>query len=193
MASRDTEKANFLEGKLLIAMPGMGDPRFEKSVIFMCAHSADGAMGIIVNKPIEQLRFRELVQRLNLTLRDNTPDTPVFFGGPVENSRGFVLHSPDYADASATVPVLQDVSLTATMDILRQLADGNGPTRALFALGYAGWGPGQIESEIRLNGWVHCDADGGIVFDTDFEGKWRNALLRLGIDVTLLSSQAGRA
>ncbi len=193
MTGRDTEKSNFLEGKLLIAMPGMGDPRFEKSVIFMCAHSEEGAMGIIVNKPIEQLRFRELVERLNLNLNDRTPDMPVLFGGPVENSRGFVLHSPDYTAEETTVSVLKDVSLTATIDILRELADGNGPARALFALGYAGWGPGQIENEIRLNGWVHCDADSAIVFDNDLGGKWRNALMRLGIDVTLLSSQAGRA
>jgi putative transcriptional regulator len=193
MTQRDTEKTNFLQGKLLIAMPGMGDPRFEKSVVFMCAHSEEGAMGIIVNKPIEQLRFREMVERLDLNLNDKTPDMPVLFGGPVENSRGFVLHSPDYKAEDATVSVLTDVSLTGTMDILRELAGGAGPAKALFALGYAGWGPGQIESEIRLNGWVHCDADGTIVFDTNLDGKWRNALLRLGIDVTLLSSQAGRA
>jgi putative transcriptional regulator len=193
MTQRDTEKANFLQGKLLIAMPGMGDPRFEKSVIFMCSHSEEGAMGIIVNKPIEQLRFREMVERLDLNLNDKTPDMPVLFGGPVENSRGFVLHSPDYKAEDATVSVLMDVSLTGTMDILRELAGGVGPAKALFALGYAGWGPGQIESEIRLNGWVHCDADGTIVFDTNLDGKWRNALLRLGIDITLLSSQAGRA
>jgi putative transcriptional regulator len=193
MTQRDTEKANFLQGKLLIAMPGMGDPRFEKSVIFMCSHSEEGAMGIIVNKPIEQLRFREMVERLDLNLNDKTPDMPVLFGGPVENSRGFVLHSPDYKAEDATLSVLTDVSLTATMEILRELAGGAGPAKALFALGYAGWGPGQIESEIRLNGWVHCDADGTIVFDTNLDGKWRNALLRLGIDVTLLSSQAGRA
>jgi putative transcriptional regulator len=193
MTQRDTEKANFLQGKLLIAMPGMGDPRFEKSVIFMCSHSEEGAMGIIVNKPIEQLRFREMVERLDLKLNDKTPDMPVLFGGPVEDSRGFVLHSPDYKAEDATVSVLTDVSLTGTMDILRELAGGAGPAKALFALGYAGWGPGQIESEIRLNGWVHCDADGTIVFDTDLDGKWRNALLCLGIDITLLSSQAGRA
>lgn len=193
MTGRDTEKSNFLEGKLLIAMPGMGDPRFEKSVILMCAHSEEGAMGIIVNKPIEQLRFREMVERLDLNLNDKTPDMPVLFGGPVENSRGFVLHSPDYKAEDATVSVLTDVSLTGTMEILHELAGGAGPANALFALGYAGWGPGQIESEIRLNGWVHCDADGTIVFDTNLDGKWRNALLRLGIDVTLLSSQAGRA
>lgn len=193
MTQRDTEKANFLQGKLLIAMPGMGDPRFEKSVIFMCSHSEEGAMGIIVNKPIEQLRFREMVERLDLKLNDKTPDMPVLFGGPVEDSRGFVLHSPDYKAEDATLSVLTDVSLTGTMEILRELAGGAGPAKALFALGYAGWGPGQIESEIRLNGWVHCDADGTIVFDTNLDGKWRNALLRLGIDITLLSSQAGRA
>ncbi|HWD49289.1 MAG TPA: YqgE/AlgH family protein, partial [Rhizomicrobium sp.] len=133
------------------------------------------------------------VERLDLNLNDKTPDMPVLFGGPVENSRGFVLHSPDYKAEDATLSVLTDVSLTGTMDILRELAGGAGPAKALFALGYAGWGPGQIESEIRLNGWVHCDADGTIVFDTNLDGKWRNALLRLGIDITLLSSQAGRA
>jgi len=188
-----SDGTNFLEGKLLIALPGMGDPRFEKSVIFMCAHSADGAMGIIVNKPIEQLRFRELVQRLDLKLTDNTPNFPVLFGGPVEHGRGFVLHSSDYTDDGATMPVQKEVSLTATMDILRVLADGGGPARALFALGYAGWGPGQIENEIRSNGWVHCDADSAILFDFDLDRKWRKALLKLGIDAAALSSEAGRA
>lgn len=187
------EGSSFLEGKLLIALPGMGDPRFAKSVILMCAHSAEGAMGLIVNKPIEGLRFRELVSRLNLRLLPKSPDFPVLFGGPVENGRGFVLHSADYDGGQSTLPVLKDVSLTATMDILRVMADGQGPVRAIFTLGYAGWGPGQIENEIRLNGWVHCDADAAILFDTDMEHRWSSALRRLGIELSALSSNAGRA
>ncbi|HXL99450.1 MAG TPA: YqgE/AlgH family protein [Rhizomicrobium sp.] len=184
---------NFLEGKLLIALPGMSDPRFEKTVIFMCAHSTDGAMGLIVNKPVEGLGFHDMMARLGLRTTANTPDFPVLFGGPVETGRGFVLHSGDYESNESTMPVSQDISLTATLDILRAMAEGRGPEKAIFALGYAGWGAGQIENEIRLNGWIHCDADNAILFDAEMSGKWSAALRKLGIDLSGLSANAGRA
>ncbi|MGH6871887.1 MAG: YqgE/AlgH family protein [Rhizomicrobium sp.] len=194
MAKADPiEGDNFLEGKLLIALPGMTDPRFEKTVIFMCAHSNDGAMGLIINKPVEGLGFQELMARLGLRITANTPDFPILYGGPVETGRGFVLHSGDYESAESTMPVSEDVSLTGTLDILRAMAEARGPEKAIFALGYAGWGPGQIENEIRLNGWVHCDADSAILFDSELADKWSGALRKLGIDVSSLSIHAGRA
>ena len=160
--SRTIEGENFLEGKLLIAMPGMSDPRFEKSVIFMCAHSGEGAMGIMINRAVDGLHFRELIEKLELTVTPATPDLPVLYGGPVETGRGFVLHSGDYDFADSTMPVSDGVSLTATVEILRAMGEGKGPQKAIFALGYAGWGPGQIEDEIRANGWIHCDNDSRI-------------------------------
>ncbi len=184
---------NFLEGKLLIALPGMSDPRFERSVIYMCAHSATGAMGLIVNKPIEGLAFQELLRRLELPVSEQTPNSPILFGGPVETGRGFVLHSGEYEGAESTLPISSDISLTATLDILRAISEGHGPDQALFALGYAGWGPGQIESEIQANGWVHCDADTTVIFGSDMDAKWSVALRKLGIDMSGLSAHAGRA
>jgi putative transcriptional regulator len=187
------EGANFLEGKLLIALPGMTDPRFEKTVIFMCAHSNDGAMGLIINKPVQELGFHELMTRLGLRITANTPDFPVLYGGPVETGRGFVLHSGDYESPDSTMPVSPEISLTGTLDILRAMAEGRGPEKAIFALGYAGWGAGQIENEIRLNGWVHCDADNAILFEADTSARWATALKKLGIDLSGLSIHAGRA
>lgn len=187
------EGENFLEGKLLIALPGMTDPRFEKSVIFMCAHSTEGAMGIIVNKPVTGLSFQELLRKLELDVTSDTPDFPVLYGGPVETGRGFVLHSGEYDSSDATLPVSEDVSLTATLDILRAMGAGQGPQNAIFALGYAGWSPGQIEDEIRSNGWIHCDCDSDLLFAPNIESKWTTALGKLGIDVSGLSSHAGHA
>ncbi len=190
---RAIEGENFLEGKLLIALPGMSDPRFEKSVIFMCAHSVEGAMGIMINRPIEGLKFRELMAKLELEVAPESPDTPVLFGGPVEMGRGFVLHSGDYESADSTLPVSEDISLTATIDILRAIGQGKGPRKALFALGYAGWGPGQIEEEIRANGWIHCDTDTALLFDAELDSKWTSALRKLGIDASGLSFHTGQA
>jgi putative transcriptional regulator len=184
---------NFLEGKLLIAMPGMADPHFEKSVIFMCAHSAEGAMGIMINKPVAGLSFQDLVQKLELAVTPSTPNFPVLYGGPVETGRGFVLHSGDYECSEATLPVSADVSLTATLDILRAMADGRGPQHAIFALGYAGWTAGQIEDEIRRNGWIHCDSDPALLFDSELDAKWASALRKLGIDASGLSAHTGHA
>src|SRR6185503_4084076 len=184
---------NFLEGKILIALPGMNDPRFERSVIYMCAHSNTGAMGLIVNKPIEGLNFQELIRRLELPVSERTPNSAILFGGPVETNRGFVLHSGEYEGAESTLPITPDVSLTATLDILRAIAEGHGPQEAIFALGYAGWGPGQIEAEIQANGWIHCDADSSLVFGPHMDSKWSIALGKLGIHLSALSAHAGRA
>lgn len=184
---------NFLEGKLLIALPGMPDPRFEKSVIFMCAHSGDGAMGLIINKKVEGLGFRDMMEKLEIGVTANTPNPPVLFGGPVQTGRGFVLHSGEFEGNDSTLPVTEEISLTATLDVLRAIARGNGPHKSLFALGYAGWDGGQIENEIRANGWVHCDADNALVFDSDLDGKWSSALKKLGIDMSGLSALTGRA
>lgn len=191
---RTIEGESFLEGKLLIALPGMPDPRFERSVIFMCAHSLDsGAMGLCINKPIEGLNFRELAGKLEIEAGPKTPDFPILYGGPMETGRGFVLHSNDYESDESTLPVSDQVSLTATLDILRAIAEGHGPQRAIFALGYAGWGAGQIEDEIRSNDWIHCDADPSLLFAEAVEGKWAAALGKLGIDISGLTSNAGRA
>jgi putative transcriptional regulator len=184
---------NFLEGKLLIAMPGMGDPHFEKSVIFMCAHSSEGAMGIMINKPVAGLSFHDLMEKLDLQVKPGTPNFPILYGGPVETGRGFVLHSGEYESSEATLPVSEDISLTATLDILRAMADGRGPQHAIFALGYAGWTAGQIEDEIRRNGWIHCDCDPELLFDAELDEKWSAALRKLGIEVSGLSLHAGHA
>ena len=191
--TRVNEGENFLEGKLLIAMPSMGDDRFAQTVIYICAHSAKGAMGIVINKPIPGLSFGELMKQLEIATTPDLHDFPILYGGPVETGRGFVLHSRDYEGTETTLPVSENISLTATLDILRAMAEGRGPQRALFALGYAGWGPGQVETEFQGNGWLHCEADSSLVFGGEPETKWRAALARLGIDPLGLSSNAGRA
>lgn len=182
-----------LDGKLLIAMPGMGDPRFEKSVVFMCSHSEDGALGLIVNKPSREIRFQNLLEQLGLEVGDRQRDIRVHFGGPVENERGFVLHSSDYMAEAATLPVGDKFGMTATMDVLEELASGAGPSSAILALGYSGWGPGQLESEILQNGWLTCDASPTLVFGTEDDAKWEAALNSLGVDPLSLSSTAGHA
>jgi putative transcriptional regulator len=150
-------------------------------------------MGLIVNKPIEGLNLHQLLRRLELPVSEKTPNGNILFGGPVETGRGFVLHSGEYAGEDSTLPIAPDVSLTTTLDILRAISEGRGPNRALFALGYAGWGPGQIEGEIQANGWVHCDADSSLIFGADMEPKWAVALRKLGVDLSGLSTHAGRA
>ncbi|MEM9969972.1 MAG: YqgE/AlgH family protein [Pseudomonadota bacterium] len=182
-----------LQGKMLIAMPGMGDPRFDKSVIFMCAHSDDGALGLIVNKPTPELKFSALLQQLGIEVGNPKRDIQVHFGGPVDNGRGFVLHSGDYASVEATLRVSDNFGMTATLDVLEAIAQGGGPSNALLALGYAGWGPGQLEAEILQNGWLTCDASPDIVFGDDADAKWTAALATLGVDALMLSSEAGRA
>lgn len=182
-----------LSGKLLIAMPGMGDPRFEHSVVFLCAHSADGAMGLIVNKPARDLSFEELREQLGIRRTGKSREIRVHFGGPVEHSRGFVLHSADYEGEGATLKVSDRFGMTATLDILQAIAAGGGPTSSILALGYAGWGPGQLEDEILRNGWLTCDATPDLVFSHQDEGKWTEALRTIGVDPVSLSATAGRA
>jgi putative transcriptional regulator len=190
---RVTEGESFLEGKLLIALPGMTDERFAQTVIYMCAHSAKGAMGIVINKPIPGLSFTELMKQLQIETKPSTGDFPILYGGPVETGRGFVLHSGDYDGSDSTLPVSENISLTATLDILRAMADGRGPKQALFALGYAGWAPGQVETEFQSNGWLHCAADPAIVFETDPQSKWATALSKLGVGPSGLVANTGRA
>jgi putative transcriptional regulator len=184
----------YLDGKMLIAMPGIGDERFERAVIYVCAHSTDGAMGLIVNHEIESLSLGSLLDRLDLAagddairLPDDVASTRVMQGGPVETSRGFVLHSKDYFSDEATLSVDKRVGLTATLDVLRTIASGRGPRLSLLALGYTGWGPGQLESEIRQNGWLTCDADDELIFGQDLEAKYPAALARIGINEDMLS------
>ncbi|OPY99539.1 hypothetical protein A5906_27985 [Bradyrhizobium sacchari] len=192
--------AGYLDGRLLIAMPVMGDPRFERSVIYLCAHSAEGAMGIIVNHPAGSIDFPELLQQLgiikkgeHIKLPENAESMKVLRGGPVDTGRGFVLHSSDFYIENATLRIDDDVCLTATVDILRAIASGSGPKHAILALGYAGWAPGQLEAEIQSNGWLHCDADADLIFGDDVDEKYGRALHKIGIDPGMLSNEAGHA
>ena len=182
-----------LGGKLLVAMPGMGDPRFERSVILVCAHSPDGAMGLIVNKPVNELNFAMLLAQLKIAPGPGPRDIRVHFGGPVERGRGFVLHTTDYAGGPATIAVPGGYSMTATLDVLEAMAHGAGPQRALLALGYAGWGPGQLEAEIGRNDWLTADAADDLVFAPEDSSKWVGAMRRMGIDPLSLSPMSGRA
>src|SRR5579863_2897823 len=190
----------YLDGQLLIAMPVMGDPRFERSVIYLCAHSAEGAMGIIVNRPAGIIDFPGLLVQLDIIKKDdqiklpeNAESLKVLKGGPVETGRGFVLHSSDFFIQDATLRIDEEICLTATVDILKAIAKGSGPKHAILALGYAGWAAGQLESEIQDNGWLHCDADSDLIFGGDVEEKYARALRKIGIDVGMLSNDAGHA
>jgi putative transcriptional regulator len=192
--------SSYLDGQMLIAMPSIGDPRFERSLIYLCAHSDNGAMGIIVNKRSPMISFADLLDRLEvipdserIKLPRDVSDLQVQFGGPVEPARGFVLHTSDYFSAETTLPIDERVALTATLDILRAIAGGQGPRRVLLALGYAGWGPGQLESEINHNGWLHCAADEDLLFGRDLDGKYTSALAKIGVDPSMLSAEAGHA
>jgi putative transcriptional regulator len=189
----DTTEARFLDDQLLIAMPGMGDPRFERSVIFVCAHSAEGAMGLIVNKPAQELRFANLLKQLEIEATADVASIRVHFGGPVEHGRGFVLHSAEYDSDGASMKVDPKFAMTATLDVLQDMARGAGPAQALLALGYSGWGPGQLEGEIQANGWLTAPADAELVFGPHDADKWEAALRSLSIDPRLLSSEGGRA
>lgn len=182
-----------LSGKLLIAMPGLGDPRFARSVIFICAHSEEGTMGLVINRPVSDLRFDDLLAQLGIEPGRHGASPPIYFGGPVEAGRGFVLHSADYRSREATLRVNAGFSMTATLDILQDITSGQGPASALLALGYAGWGPGQLEEEIRQNGWLTCDAAPDLVFAMHDAGKWAGALASMGVDAESLSAASGRA
>ncbi len=182
-----------LVGKLLIAMPEMGDPRFAQSVIYMCAHSDDGGMGLIVNKPQVGVQFADLLDQLGIDKSPDVRDIRVHFGGPVDHARGFVLHSGDYVSGAGTLQVDGKIGMTATLDVLEDIAKGTGPKVSMLALGYAGWGPGQLEDEIAQNGWLICDPRDEIIFGRANEHKWSAALKVLGINPLLLSPTAGRA
>ena len=188
-----TQTDNDFTGRLLIAMPGMKDPRFEHSVVYMCSHSDEGAMGLIVNKTAPDVDFKDLMQQLKLTPAFAFDGIEVHYGGPVERGRGFVLHSPDYHSGKGTMPVADSISMTATLDVLEDIVESRGPQRSLFALGYAGWGPGQLESEIAANGWLTAEANDEILFGSANDKKWTAALKQIGIDPLLLSAAAGRA
>ena len=183
---------NYFSGELLIAMPHMEDPRFARTVIYVCAHTKDGAMGLILNKFAENINFTDLMEQLDLPVIPNCENIPVHFGGPVQASRGFVLHTAD-ATEEGSLLIANNIALTATVDMLRKIANGDGPAQSLLALGYAGWGPGQLDAEIQANGWLSAPADHNILFDSSIEIKWTNALQKLGIDVNMLSSNAGHA
>jgi len=185
---------------MLIAMPAMSDERFARTVIYVCAHSQEGAMGIVVNQPAQNIKFPDLLVQLEvipaserIQLPTAASDVRVLKGGPVETGRGFVLHSADFFIENSTLPIDEGVCLTATLDILKAIACGTGPHEAILALGYAGWAPGQLEQEIQQNGWLHCAADQELIFGKDIEHKYERALRKLGIDLGMLSSEAGHA
>jgi putative transcriptional regulator len=190
----------YFDGQLLIAMPSMSDRRFARSVIYICAHSEDGAMGLIINQRASHINFPDLLDRLGIVtagadegVADEILSRSIHVGGPVETGRGFVLHSADYFSDGSTLSIEGGVCLTATIDILKAIASGEGPDRSLLALGYAGWSPGQLEREIHANGWLNCPADPDLVFDMDLENKYQRAMAKIGIDLPFLVSDAGHA
>lgn len=198
--AEQTSARGYLDGQMLIAMPAMSDERFARAVIYVCAHSNEGAMGIIVNQPAANIKFPDLLVQLEvipaaerIQLPTRTEAVKVLKGGPVETGRGFVLHSADFFIENSTLPINEGICLTATLDILKAIARGNGPHNAILALGYAGWAPGQLEQEIQENGWLHCAADPELIFGADTEAKYGKALRKLGIDPGMLSSEAGHA
>jgi putative transcriptional regulator len=200
MRRADPPPATSFEGQFLIAMPALRDGPFARSVVYLCAHREDGAMGLIINQRADEIDFAQLLVQLDIVpsgepirLPTRAEGVRVLRGGPVETGRGFVLHSADYGGADSTVKIADNVCLTATIDILRAIARGSGPAQAVLALGYAGWGSGQLESEILANGWLTCPADPDIIFDADDARKYDRALATLGLNLGTLSSEAGHA
>lgn len=189
---RRHDAPEYLAGQLLIAMPGMADPRFQRTVIYLCAHNEDGAMGLVVNKLFGNITFSDLLEQLDMDSPSVGADAPVLYGGPVETGRGFVLHSTDYV-REGTLVVDEEVALTATIDVLKAMADGDGPLRSILLLGYAGWGPGQLDAEIQANGWLTAPASENLLFDHDLPSKWERSIATLGVDPSMLSDQAGHA
>ena len=184
---------NSLAGQLLVAMPQMSDPRFARSVIYLCAHGGEtGAMGLVINKLLSSLTMGELFAQLEIEPSDAAGGHPVHFGGPVDAGRGFVLHTADYRE-EATLHVDGDIAVTATLEVLRAIGKGRGPRQSLFALGYAGWGPGQLDAEIQANGWLTVPSDNALLFDETIDDKWRRAIGKLGVDPFALSGDAGHA
>ncbi len=183
---------SYLTGKLLVAMPQMLDPRFARTVIYMCTHTEAGAMGLVVNKPLDNVEFKDLLEQLDLKSDSTDRDIRIYFGGPVESGRGFVLHTADYKQ-DATMVIDEQIALTATTDILEDIAGGQGPRSSLLVLGYAGWGPGQLDGEIQANGWLSVEADTDLVFDLDPSAIWSAALAKIGVSASMLSGDAGHA
>ncbi len=190
----------YLDGQLLVAMPGMMDERFARAVIYVCAHSPEGAMGIILNRPAANVNMPDLLVQLEIVpemerihLPEQVGRMQVLMGGPVETSRGFVLHSPEFHIAQSTLPIDDGICLTATIDILRAIAQGRGPRNAVLALGYAGWGAGQLELELQANGWLNCPADAELIFNMPADIRYEMALRRIGIEPAMLSMEAGHA
>ncbi|MCK9918844.1 YqgE/AlgH family protein [Microbacteriaceae bacterium K1510] len=199
-SNEEPSARGYLDGQMLIAMPAMADERFARSVIYVCAHSTEGAMGIVINQPAQNIKFPDLLVQLEvipaserIQLPNQAETVKVLKGGPVETGRGFVLHSADFFIENSTLPIDDGICLTATLDILKAIARGNGPHNAILALGYAGWAPGQLEEEIQQNGWLHCPADADLIFGADIEHKYERALRKIGIDLAMLSSEAGHA
>ncbi|HCI06544.1 YqgE/AlgH family protein [Ascidiaceihabitans sp.] len=182
-----------LAGKILIAMPGMGDPRFDQSVIYLCAHSDEGAMGLIVNKPAEGVVLGDVLGQLDIEVNPKVQKMRVHVGGPVETARGFVLHTRDFQSDLHSLNVDEDFAMTGTMDVLEAMGQAKGPMRSQLMLGYSGWGAGQLEEEIRQNGWLICEASPELVFETDDDDKWSKALASIGVSPLTLSASAGRA
>jgi putative transcriptional regulator len=189
---RTVSHQGFMTGELLVAMPQMRDARFTRSVIYVCAHTGDGAMGLVVNRLVGSLTFPDLLQQLNIDSEGKGEHIRIRSGGPVETGRGFVLHSSDYVD-DATLKVGELVGLTATIDILKDIASGSGPRRSLLALGYAGWGPGQLDQELTANAWLTVPADEELIFDDRLNDKWERSLNKIGVDFTFLTAEAGHA
>lgn len=192
MQTENNNNSSFLSGYCLVATPSMEDTRFEHAVIFVCAHSKEGAMGIIVNRKIEQVTFSDLLEQLELFPSNDILINDVLYGGPVETIRGFVIHSSDYRQ-SGTLVVNDTIALTATVDILKELANGKGPKNALIALGYSGWAPEQLETELKQNAWLSLPADADLLFNTPLEKKWEAAYSKIGINPLMLSSSGGHA
>ena len=190
--TEENDKDGYLTGQLLVAMPAMSDPRFERSVIYMCAHTEDGAMGLVINRELDTISFPDLLEQIGIEAAPPENAIRILFGGPVEQSRGFVLHSSDYK-LDGTLEVDGSIALTASVDILKAIAEGDGPAQRLLALGYAGWGPGQLEGEIQQNGWLHAPADLDLVFGLDLESRWEASLASIGINPSALSGEAGHA
>jgi len=184
--------SGYLAGQMLIAMPQMRDARFSRTVVYLCAHTKEGAMGLVINRMFNGLSFPDLLEQLNIEPTPLCDPVKIHFGGPVEAGRGFVLHSTDYVQET-TLVVNDEIGLTATIDVLKAIAQGEGPARSLLALGYAGWGAGQLDNEIRDNAWLSVEPDDDLLFGTDIDTKWERAIAKIGVDFSMLSGEAGHA
>lgn len=190
--TKTLSESGYLVGKCLVAMPALEDSNFRRTVVYVCAHTAEGAMGLVVNRTIDQLSFDDILEQMGIEPGVGTQSIRVHFGGPVEAARGFVLHTADYRD-EGTLPVDSNISLTATADVLKDIAKGSGPRQRLMVLGYAGWGSGQLDEELKENAWLICRPDEQLLFGENNEAKWNNAMKLMGVDMSRLSDTAGHA